>query len=142
MNEKIYLVNKLNHELTFKSGALNLPAFGYTSIVSSEQNEVSIAHALSMDWAFLTDKEPQTNALTKSEINVVVTDPYKGMTAEELKASKETEVKTDPAISTALGQDSTNEISVADLQSLDNKVEDITETSESSTKKTKKQKAE
>lgn len=89
MTTKQFLVNKLDSKLTVKGGYIEIPIGGYAPIHPSDAEDPSIIWALTRDWASITDKEPEGKVQAAVEVEVEVTKPYEGMTAEELKADND-----------------------------------------------------
>jgi hypothetical protein len=109
MIEYYYLVNKLNDKLTIKQGYVTIEAKGFVRITQHDASDPTILYAMGRDWAEIVSEEPKASVAADS-VTAEVTEPYRGMTEDELKASRKDEVAQEPGITTALGVDSTVEV--------------------------------
>lgn len=106
MSEQYFLVNKLVGELILRQGYLVIPSKGYTKIGRHEANDPTVIYAIERNLAEIVTEEPQVESET-SGIIFTVTEPYTGMTEAELLASKKQQAQepvAEPAVTTALGQ--------------------------------------
>ncbi len=99
---KFFLVNKLNSILSTRDGTLDIPAFGYAKIREQDLENLTVLYATERDWAEVVHEEPKgKKQAVVEEIKIEITEPFKGLTLEELqaeqaaKAEAAEEVKTD-----------------------------------------------
>jgi len=100
----MFLVNNLDHTLTLKSGYLQIPTGGSAPISEVDLSEPTIADAVSRRWAEISDVEvfPKDN---KAKEVAKPTNPYEGLTLEQMKAEQAAKEVKPEAITTRLGQD-------------------------------------
>lgn len=85
---KQFLLNKLSTELSLKGGNLDIPPMSYVTIRSTDAEEASIIYALDRHWAELLNDEPKTKGVKAEAVKVEITEPYKGLTIDELKVEQ------------------------------------------------------
>ncbi len=105
MTKHYYLVNKLQTNLTVKGGEIDIAVGGYATISENDLKDPTIEWVInpSRGWADVSDTIPKA-AKKAGGIEIDVTKPYEGMTADELKADKATKVEVPAASGTALGR--------------------------------------
>jgi hypothetical protein len=107
MTTQNYIVNLTATNLVLKTGYMDIPAGGFAPISENDKTEQTIEWALGRNWARITDIKPEGVPTIVPEVEIEVTTPYSGMSADELQASKLIEPEVSPssgATSTALGQ--------------------------------------
>lgn len=102
---KHYVVNKLNTPLDLKSGYLIIPAKGYAEIHERDAEHDTILFALDRGWVDVTKDKPSTESTPVQEVKIEITEPYAGMTEEELKADQAKEAEKVAVESTDIGVD-------------------------------------
>lgn len=107
MTTKLFLINKLNTKLTVKSGYIEIPAGGFAPIHESDKEDPSVIWALTRDWAEVSETEPKGKAQAVNPVEIEVTKPYEGLTAEELKAEQEKEAAAKAAGAEAVATEET-----------------------------------
>lgn len=88
-----FLQNLLDNELSLKGGYLNIPARGNAKIMASDLEENSIQYALGRGWAEILHEVPSGVASELPAIEVEITEPYKGLTFEELQEEQAKKAK-------------------------------------------------
>ncbi len=91
---KYYLVNKLNSILSTRDGNLDIPPLGYAQIREQDLENLTILYATDRKWAEIVNEEPKGGKAVKEEVKIEITEPYKGMTLEELQAEQATKAET------------------------------------------------
>lgn len=92
-SEQNFLQNLLANELSLKGGYLNIPALGHAKILESDLQEQSILYALGRGWAEVLHEVPVAKESALPAIELEMTEPYKGLTFEELQAEQATKAK-------------------------------------------------
>lgn len=92
-SEQNFLQNLLANELSLKGGYLNIPAFGNAKLLESDLQEQSILYALGRGWAEVLHELPVAKESALPAIELEMTEPYKGLTFEELQAEQAAKVK-------------------------------------------------
>lgn len=88
-----FLQNLLDNELSLKGGYLNIPARGNAKIMESDLEEQSILYALGRGWAEILHHIPSGVASVLPAIEVEITEPYRGLTFEELQEEQAKKAK-------------------------------------------------
>lgn len=88
---------------------MNIEPFGYAEILAADVNEETIKYSIDRNWATVSETKPKATA-KREELTMTVTQPYTGMSEDELKESKKNEVPVEAAVGTALGQGTTVEV--------------------------------
>lgn len=92
-SEQNFLQNLLANELSLKGGYLNIPALGHAKILESDLQEQSILYALGRGWAEVLHEVPVAKESALPAIELEMTEPYKGLTFEELQAEQAAKAK-------------------------------------------------
>lgn len=101
--KNFYLVNKLQTGLVMKAGYIALKVGGYAKVLESDLEHPDIMDAINKGWVEVHSEQPDPADLPKAIAPVIETEGYKGLTAEELKASID-EPKETTATTVSLGQ--------------------------------------
>lgn len=103
----MYLVNKLDHNLSLKNGYLTLKVGMCVPIKEADLVEPSIADAISRRWAETSEVEViPTEAVS---VKVTSTNPYEGLTEDQMKAELAARAEKPAATTTRLGVPDTDE---------------------------------
>ena len=101
---KQFVLNETTATLLFRSGYISILPGAYIGLEADEIATQEFRDAKTRSWISIHDTEP-TAAMLKPVETVVIQNPNKGMTAEELAAElNKNEVKTDGVTIEALGQ--------------------------------------
>lgn len=100
-----YLVNKHTTNLMLKAGYISIRVGGFAKVLESDLEHPDVADAVNRGWIEVHSKEPDPADLVKPVAPVVEFEGYRGMTADELKASEPAEAKS-KATSEAIGRPS------------------------------------
>jgi hypothetical protein len=98
-----YIANKLPTNLMLKAGYLTVKTGSYERILESDLEHPDILDAVTKGWAEVHSEVPDTSELPKAPEPVIEHEQYRGMTADELKASEPSE-KTSGATSESIGR--------------------------------------
>lgn len=82
-----YLANKLPHNVVLKAGYISIPVGSYKKVLEADLEHPDVADAVTRGWIEVHSQEPDTSELPQAPKVVYEHDQYRGMTAEELKAS-------------------------------------------------------
>lgn len=109
MTKQLYAVNKSGNHLQLKRGFFHIPRDGYKPISEEDTKHPDFVYAKDKNWIEFTDVEP-TRDPTEAAIQAIETvAPLRGLTAAELKAQQENEVKAPAAKSAAIGASTESE---------------------------------
>lgn len=93
MKTKYFLKNKLPSILCTRDGTLDIPGYGYAQIREQDCENLTILYATERDWAEIVNEEPTDTAPSLEKIKIEITEPYKGMTLEELQVEQAAKAK-------------------------------------------------
>jgi hypothetical protein len=113
MSDKIFLVNKLDHTVLLNGGYMEIVGGGYLEINKGQLNSDDITHMLNMGLVEVSLTRP-AEPVKKEGVTFTVTQPYTGMTQEELLASKNEGASAEAATGTLLGQELVAETTTAE----------------------------
>ncbi|MNK10009.1 hypothetical protein D3C87_280190 [compost metagenome] len=100
----LYVVNTHTSSVVLKGGFIDVPLGGYAVIPEQDAQHPDVLYAATRKWVEITDVEPDASTLKKPELPIAEITGYKGMTAEELQASKADETPKSNATAEALGK--------------------------------------
>lgn len=83
-----FLKNNLNSVLYTRDATLEIPAYGYAPIRDVDRENLTVLYGIERGWAEILTEEPKGDAPAKEELKIEITEPYKGMTLEELQADQ------------------------------------------------------
>lgn len=83
-----FLKNLLDTELTLKSGYLCIKPRGFARLTENDTKDESVPYALNKGWAEFVDEAPDSDGVEPAAIKFEITDPFEGLTIEELKAEQ------------------------------------------------------
>jgi hypothetical protein len=102
-NTKIYAVNKTDTHLLFKQGFLRIDREGYRAMSEDDLKHTDVLNAIDREFVEITDVKPKDTIPKGGVIPITSASTYHGMTADELKASRNVP-KPPGATSTPLGR--------------------------------------
>lgn len=101
--KKQFVINKTLATLLFKNGYISIPRGGFVSVPTEDTVTYEFTTAQDRGWIDISDRAPTSVDVPAVE-TVVIENPNKGMTAEELKAElAKDEPKQDTVVVEALG---------------------------------------
>jgi hypothetical protein len=86
--KRLYLINKLDTQLSLKGGYITVKRGGYATITEADLDHPDVVDATTKEWAEVWNKEPGASDLPATALPIQINDPYQGMTLAELKASE------------------------------------------------------
>lgn len=100
-----WLVNKLKTGLVMKAGYISIKVGGFAKVMEADLEHPDVVDAINKEWVEVHSQEPDSSVLVTAPAPIIETDGYRGMTADELKASTEAEQPATTAKTEALGRD-------------------------------------
>jgi hypothetical protein len=104
MSTQLFAVNKTNTHLLLKNGYVRIEQGGYRPVREADLEHPDFQEAKERGFIEVTDKEPKVKAQVAGIKPIEYVEPYRGLTAEELKAVQAKEQPKPAATTEAIGK--------------------------------------
>lgn len=104
MSTSFFVVNKTNTNLLLKNGYFRIDQGGYRQVREADLDHPDFQEAQERGFITVTNKEPEAKAMSVKVKPVEYVEPYRGLTAEELKEVQAKEAPKPQAKSEAIGK--------------------------------------